>query len=48
MGDDYVEAQYYCVGDMNYITADSVHQAVLDWFEGFKRICEAVRSGEYE
>ena len=29
------EAQYYCVGDMDYITADSVHQAVLDWFEGF-------------
>lgn len=35
MGNEYVEAQYYCVGDMDYITADSVHQAVLDWFEGF-------------
>lgn len=33
MNSDYVEAEFYCVGEMDYITADSVYQAVLDWYE---------------
>ena len=33
MNSDYVEAEFYCVGEMDYITADSVYRAVFDWYE---------------